>query len=137
MKAIYTILSILCLSSCYTKSKCVQKFCKQDTVSVTVRDTIVVDRITTDTVFSARIDSVFIQQDKLQIVYKRVRDSVYISGKVLSDTVYYEKVIRVPIKCPDYKPTFWQRVKSGLNVIVSALVLGIVLGLIVAYRLRR
>ena len=99
----YLIL-ILLLSSCYTKQKAINKFCKNDTIqtTITVHDTIIVDSIQVDTIFSDTIDSVFITKDKIEIRYVKKFGKIYIEGKCKGDTIYYEKkvIVEVPINCP-------------------------------------
>jgi len=99
----YLIL-ILLLSSCYTKQNAINKFCKNDTIqtTITVHDTIIIDSIQVDTVFSDTIDSVFITKDRIEIRYIKKFGKIYIEGKCKGDTIYYEKkvIVEVPINCP-------------------------------------
>ena len=90
------IISLLLCSSCYTKRRAIEKFCQTDTTTIVVRDTIYTESVKHDTTFSERIDSVFIQKDKLRIVYKKRDSIITIEGECLSDTIYYTKTIEVP-----------------------------------------
>lgn len=100
----YLIL-ILLLSSCYTKQNAINKFCKNDTIqtTITIYDTIIVDSIQVDTVFSETIDSVFITKDKIEIRYVKKYGKIYIEGKCKGDTIYYEKkvIVEIPVNCPE------------------------------------
>jgi hypothetical protein len=90
------LLIILLFTSCYTKKKAIEKFCQTDTTTIVVRDTIYTESVKHDTTFSERIDSVFIQKDKLRIVYKKRDSIITIEGECLSDTIYYTKEVKVP-----------------------------------------
>jgi hypothetical protein len=90
------IISLLLFSSCYTKKRAIEKFCQTDTTTIVVRDTIYTESVKHDTTFSERIDSVFIQKDKLRIIYKKRDSIITIEGECLSDTIYYTKTIEVP-----------------------------------------
>ncbi len=91
------LLIILLFTSCATsKKKCIEKYCTNDTTTIVVRDTIYTESVKHDTTFSERIDSVFIQKDKLRIVYKKRDSIITIEGECLSDTIYYTKTIEVP-----------------------------------------
>jgi hypothetical protein len=90
------IISLLLFSSCYTKKKCIEKFCTNDTTTITIHDTIIVESIKADTVFSASIDSLIITKDRLVIRYKKVYDKIYLSGECIGDTIYYTKEVKVP-----------------------------------------
>ncbi len=99
------LLLILILSGCYTKKRAIEKFYNQDTVTTTIHDTIYTETVQTDSVFSVKLDSIFIRKDKLSIKYIRVHDSIYLSGECQGDTVYYTKEIKVPIT--QEKPIKW------------------------------
>jgi hypothetical protein len=108
------ILSIL-LSSCYTKKRAIEKFCHQDTASIIINhiDTLVIEQHTIDSVFSDRIDSILISDTKIEIRYRKIKDSIYIEGKCKGDTIY--KQIKIPIKVPcncppPIEPTFWEKI---------------------------
>ncbi len=91
------LIILLILTSCATsKKKCIEKYCTNDTTTIVVRDTIYTESVKHDTTFSERIDSVFIQKDKLRIIYKKRDSIITIEGECLSDTIYYTKTIEVP-----------------------------------------
>jgi len=100
MRNIVIILALLMLTSCYTKRKAIEKFCKSDSVSVTIHDTIRTETILSDTVFSASIDTLILTKDRLSIRYIKVRDSIYLSGNCLGDTLYITKEVKVQTVCP-------------------------------------
>lgn len=108
MKTIISLIIIVLycmLCSCYTKKEAIEKFCNQDTIQTTIviHDTIIVDSVQVDTVFNDRIDSVFIQKDKIQIQYIKKFGKIYLQGKCIGDTIYYEKkvIVEVPVNCPE------------------------------------
>jgi len=103
MKNTIIIPSILLLSSCYNQKQCIEKFCNNDTIqyTTTIHDTIIIDSLQVDSVFSEKIDSVFITQDRIEIQYVKKFGKVYLQGKCKGDTIYREKIItiNVPVKC--------------------------------------
>ena len=91
------LIILLILTSCATsKKKCIEKYCTNDTTTIVVRDTIYTESVKHDTTFSERIDSVFIQKDKLRIVYKKRDSIITIEGECIGDTIYYTKEVKVP-----------------------------------------
>lgn len=132
---------LLLLSGCYTKKGALERFCRQDTVMATVmvRDTVLVPEYSVDTVFSAHTDSVFIQNDRVQVKYIRRHDTIYIEGKCLSDTIYTEKLIqvRVPVKCPEVcETTLWEKLHDVRWWLILAFLIGLSLGLYLDIRRR-
>jgi hypothetical protein len=132
MKSIYSLIIIFlyCLiCSCYTKHRAIEKFCNQDTASITItiHDTIITETIRTDTIFNDTIDSVYITKDKLEIIYVKKFGKIYIEGKCKGDTIYYEKkvLIEVPVDCP--KQSWFDQMileaKWWLLVIIAILIL--------------
>lgn len=93
------IITCLLLSGCYTKKRAIDKFCVNDTLhaSIIVHDTITIQTIQKDTVFSARVVSIYLVKDNLRVKYIRVLDSIYLSGECLGDTIYKEKIVNVSI----------------------------------------
>ena len=88
------------LTSCYTRKKAIEKFCKSDSVSVTIRDTITTEKVTKDTIFSSLVDTIIITKNKLSIKYIKLHDSIYLSASCDSDTIYYTKEVKVQTLCP-------------------------------------
>jgi hypothetical protein len=107
MRNIYTILALLVITSCFTKKKCVERFCTTDTIEVTLHDTIRTETIRKDTAFVYKGDTVTIIKDRLQIKYYRVNDTTYIDGKCLGDTLYITKTIKIPTLQPKPSPFKW------------------------------
>jgi len=107
MKNIYTILALTFIVGCYTKKKCVEKFCITDTLVVTLHDTIRTETIKHDTAFVYKGDTITITKDRLQIKYFRINDTTYIEGKCLGDTLYITKTIKVPTIQPKPSPFKW------------------------------
>jgi hypothetical protein len=107
MKNIIIILALTTLVSCYTKQGAIKRFCSNDTTTLIIRDTIRTETIKHDTSFIYRGDTVTITKDKLVIRYFRVNDTTYISGECIGDTIYLEKVIKIPSIQPKPHPFKW------------------------------
>jgi hypothetical protein len=88
------------LSSCYTKKQAISKFCKSDSVSVTIHDTIRTETLRVDSVFSVNLDTILLTKDRLSIRYIKVRDSIYLSGECKGDSIIITKEIKVPCTIP-------------------------------------
>jgi hypothetical protein len=107
MKNIIIILALTTLVSCYTKQGAIKRFCTNDTTTLIIRDTIRTETVKHDTSFIYKGDTVTITKDKLVIRYFRVNDTTYISGECIGDTIYLEKVIRIPSTQPKPHPFKW------------------------------
>jgi hypothetical protein len=93
--------------SCYTKKKCVERFCTTDTLEVTLHDTIRTETIRKDTAFVYKGDTVTIIKDRLQIKYYRVNDTTYIDGACIGDTIYITKSYKIHTLQPKPHPFKW------------------------------
>ncbi len=106
----FLLLSIL-MTGCYTKKQAINKFCHQDSARVELRiiDTVVVKEIKADTVFSIELDSIVLVQDRLEIRYRKIRDSIYLEGKCKADTFIKEIPVKisVPCNCPPIPEIPW------------------------------
>lgn len=96
----------------------VNKYCSKDTIMVTatVHDTVIIQRLFVDSVFSIKTDSIVLTKDRLVIRYKKIRDSIYLSGECQGDTIY--RILEVPVKVPCNCPppaelSFWEILKYG------------------------
>jgi hypothetical protein len=107
MKNIIIFLALTTLVSCYTKQGAIKRFCTNDTTTLIIRDTIRTETVKHDTSFIYRGDTVTITKDKLVIRYFRVNDTTYISGECIGDTIYLEKVIKIPSIQPKPHPFKW------------------------------
>jgi hypothetical protein len=107
MKNIIIFLALTTLFGCYTKQGAIKRFCSNDTTTLVIRDTIRTETIKHDTSFIYRGDTVTITKDKLVIRYFRVNDTTYISGECKGDTIYLEKVIKIPSIQPKPHPFKW------------------------------
>jgi hypothetical protein len=109
----FLLLSFL-MTGCYTKKQAIRKFCHQDSARIELRiiDTVVVKEIKADTVFSIELDSIILVQDRLEIRYRKIRDSIYLEGKCKADTFIKEIPVNVsvPCNCPSApeKPWYWK-----------------------------
>ena len=104
-------MALMLYSSCYTKNHAVKKFCNSDTIqtTVTIHDTIIVDSIQVDTVFSESVDSVYLVKDKIEIRYVKKYGKVYLQGKYKGDTIYYTKEVFVKVPCVNPKPPWYKQ----------------------------
>jgi hypothetical protein len=100
MRIIIILLALLLSQSCYTRKRAIQKFCKSDSVSVTIRDTIRTETLRVDSVFSVNLDTILLTKDRLSIRYIKVRDSIYLSGECKGDSIIITKQIKVPCTIP-------------------------------------
>ena len=66
---------------------------KADTVYI--KDTVISDRVVTDTVFSVHDSVIYIEKDRLRVKYLRTIDSVYIEAECMEDTIYIETPVIV------------------------------------------
>lgn len=88
--------------------------------TLVVHDTILVDKVTTDTIFRSELaDTVYINKDRLHIKYVRLSgDSVYIQGKC--DTVFVARIIKKPYTKTIIKNelSWWQKFRMHLGDII-------------------
>jgi len=125
-------------SGCYTKKQAIAKFCTVTHADTTiiVRDTVVLDSTHVDTVFSSRIDSIYIQQGKLSIKYIKERDSIYLSGKYDSDTIVRIDTIRVsiPVTIANCEKNWMEILHLSKWYLVVAFLIGFALALYLKFR---
>ncbi len=121
--AILTAIAYCLLCSCYTKNQAIKKFCNADTLQVTttIHDTIIVDSIQVDSVFSEKIDSVFINKDKIEIRYIKRNGVVYLQGKCKGDTIFYTKTIYQKIPCTTPKLPYYKQLGADYWYILPIL----------------
>lgn len=125
ISAIVWIYFVITSCSAY-RARMQLKYCSQDTVKVIVHDTIRTETVRTDTIFHESVDSVTIFKDKLKIVYRKVRDSVYINGECEGDTIYISKEISVPTQ--NKRPSFWELAKEYRFPLLIIFICGLILG---------
>ena len=126
-----SIMALICLmSSCsmlgyYNKEKAVSKFCNNDTFqfTITIHDTIIIDSIHVDTVFSETVDSVYLIKDKIEIKYIKKYGKVYLEGKYKGDTVFYEKKVIVEVPCNTPKLSWYKQLGADYWWVLPSLVL--------------
>ena len=93
--------------------------------TITVTDTLITENIKTDTVLGIESlhDTVYITKDKLRIKTVRFKDSIFIEGECISDTVIKE--IKVPFEKIVIKElTWWQKNRSWIIPIVVIAAIG-------------
>ena len=119
-----TIAAII-LSGCYTKNQAVKKFCNNDTlhITTTIHDTIIIDSIKVDTVFSEKIDSVYLVKDKIEIRYVKKYGKIYLEGKCKGDTIYYEKQVLIEVPCNTTKLPWYKQLAADYWWILPLIVL--------------
>jgi hypothetical protein len=123
-----TFILLLLMSSCYTKQQAIRKFCTTDTI--TVRDTVIVDHVQVDSVFSVKFDTIRIERDRLRVQVVRVLDSVYLQAECVGDTIYLERVITVPVaKCAKGMKALWENRSYTMYVVLLCIIFGIAVGL--------
>ena len=117
---------LIFFTSCYTKKQAINKFCHQDSVKVELRviDTVVVKEVKADTVFSIEIDSIVLVQDRLEIRYRKIRDSIYLEGKCKADTFIKEIPVNisVPCNCPPIPELPWYLVARNWLIYLFAII---------------
>jgi hypothetical protein len=128
MKYTTIFLALVLFTSCYTKNKAIRKFCTNETI--TVHDTVVVDHVQVDSVFSISFDTITIERDRLRLQVVRVLDSVYLQAECVGDTIYLERVVNVPIaKCATGFSALWQNRQHSGYLILMCLIVGMCIGL--------
>ena len=100
MRIIIILLALLLSQSCYTRKKAIRKFCKSDSVTMMIHDTIRTETLRVDSVFSVNLDTILLTKDRLSIRYIKVRDSIYLSGECKGDSIIITKQIKVPCTIP-------------------------------------
>lgn len=125
MRFAFFVTILIFFTSCYTKKQAIKKFCHQDSAKVELRiiDTVVVKEIQADTVFSIELDSIILVKDRLEIKYRKIRDSIYLEGKCLADTIIKEMPVNisVPCNCPPIPELPWYlKVRDWLIYIMAA-----------------
>ena len=120
MRIISILFLLSILSSCFTKKQAIKKFCSQDsaTTTIVIHDTLIVDRITSDTIFSTDIDTITLVKDKLVIQYRKQFGKVHLSGTYQGDTIYKEiyKQVKVPCNCPQVEVTWIDKCEKWLSI---------------------
>jgi hypothetical protein len=108
MRNLYILLALTTLVSCYTKKRAIEKFCTNDTLEVTFRDTVYTKTIKHDTAFISSVDTLTITKDKLRIKYIKYGDTIYLTGECIGDSIYIEKIVRIPnlVKKPN-REKYW------------------------------
>ena len=130
-KTLYTLFTMLLIvlltSSCYTKKKAIEKFCKSDSVTVTIHDTIRTETLRVDSVFSAKLDTILLTNDRLSIRYIKVRDSIYLSGQCLGDSIIITKEVKVQTLCPSISSYSFNEWLEGQPFWISFIVMVILI----------
>ena len=109
---------------CNRKLERVTKKCPQllvqDTIIVKIDTTIIINEVKKDSSFAAGVgDTIYIDKEKLSIKFIRLKaDSFFIEGKCKGDTIYIDKIIRVPYqKINLIELTFWEKTMNFLGSI--------------------
>jgi hypothetical protein len=128
MKYFIILLAIIGLTSCGTiRKKIIEKHCKSDSVTIVVHDTIKTESLRVDSVFYYDTDTITIVKDKLTIQYKKVRDSVYLSGSYEGDTIYITKEVKVQTICPSVSSYSFNEWLEGQPFWVAVIVMFILI----------
>ena len=125
---LFTILLVISLTSCGTiRKKIIEKHCKSDSVTIIIHDTIKTESLRVDSVFYYDTDTITIVKDKLTIQYKKVRDSVYLSGTCEGDTLYITKEVKVQTICPSVSSYSFNEWLEGQPFWVGLVVMSILI----------
>jgi hypothetical protein len=127
MKNIIILLALLLSQSCYTKRKAIEKFCKSDSVVVTIHDTIRTETLRVDTAFYYDVDTILLTNDRLSIRYIKVRDSIYLSGECLGDSIIITKEVKVQTLCPSVSTYSFNEWLDGQSFWVTFIVMVILI----------
>ncbi len=79
--------------------------------TIFIRDSLIVPQVQVDTMFDYKTirDTVVIEKDRLQIKLRKIRDTLFLTGKCKGDTVYITRKIpveKIKIVKPDYLDNF-------------------------------
>lgn len=101
MKKIAVLLMVMMLASCSSSWHLKRAIMKDPAVmvpkEVVIRDTVYTKEVLLrDSFYLKEIDTIVLEKDRYWTKIVRVRDSVYVDGGCLSDTVYIEKRVFVP-----------------------------------------
>lgn len=123
-------------SGCYTKKGAIRRFCQTDSVAtvITLHDTVVTDRHSADTVFSALLDTVYLDSGRVHIEYIRTKEKVYLKGTCDPDTVIREIMIPVKVAVQVRKPSLMERVHDARWFLVLAFIMGYALRSYLVFR---
>lgn len=124
MKAILFI-SLIIIVSCSPQRRLNKLIDKHPSLmesdTVFIKDTIITKEVKSDTAFFYLIDSIIVTNEKLEIKYVKKNDTIYLSGKCKSDTIYYTNEVlveKVVYKEAKKKVSFWNRVELILALLV-------------------
>jgi len=130
----YLLILVILITSCNPfispelrrKNKCNRKFEKvlrrcpellttKDT-TIVLDTTIITNSVQIDTVLSIEFDTLEIIKDKFHLKIIRSVDTLIVSGGCDSDTIYVEKIVRVPIQIVAPIPlTISEQILNGLG----------------------
>lgn len=105
-----SLIGLLLLSSCSANWHLRRAIKKDPSIlikdTVTVRDTLVSETISTDTlIVSKPNDTITIEKDRLRIKILRSFDTLRVEGTCIGDTIYFEK--KITVEKIVYKPKQW------------------------------
>lgn len=133
MKAILFI-SLIIIVSCSPQKRLNRLIDKHPSLvesdTVFVKYTIITKEVKSDTAFFYLIDSIIVTNEKLEIKYIKKNDTIYLSGKCKSDTIYYTNEVlveKVVYKEAKKKVSFWNKIEliSALLILMVITLLGI------------
>jgi hypothetical protein len=130
------LILLMILSSCSPQARLQRLLAHHPELSTTdsihFKDTVILPVMKFDTsfVFSTKVDSVVLQKDKINLVLKKVHDTLVVHAAVEKDTVYISRVVPVS-KIKVVKASFLTAFKSMLPWLVIALIALIVLAVFI------
>lgn len=118
-----SLIGLLLLSSCSANWHLRRAIKKDPSIlikdTVTVRDTLVSETISTDTlIVSKPNDTITIEKDRLRIKILRSFDTLRVEGTCIGDTIYFEKKITVE-KIVYKSKTWYERYWWALLVLIG------------------
>lgn len=128
MKAILFI-SLIIIVSCSPQKRLNRLIDKHPSLvesdTVFIKDTIITKEVKSDTAFFYLIDSIIVTNEKLEIKYIKNNDTIYLSGKCKSDTIYYTNEVlveKVVYKEAKKKVSFWNKIELILALLILMVV---------------
>lgn len=109
--------------SSYHLKKAISKGYEVTHDTVYIPDTIIRPQIKTDTAFSVKVDTMYLEKEKVSIRYIRTTDSVYIEAECKADTIIKEIPIAVEKNCPPIPSNDWKWFVYGILILIFMILL--------------
>jgi len=135
--ASFILITLISLTSCSPQARLQRLIAHHPELttvdSLHIKDTVIVPGLKLDTafVFTTKTDSVILHKDKLQVVIKKVHDTLLVEAAIKPDTIYINKEIAVS-KIKIIKQSFLTTLKPILPWLVIGLIAVVILILAVS-----